>query len=200
MEESAPPLTNFIQQTEQSTCDSKRNDKQCLANAEVTHLKDIRQHLHQHPELSSAEWNTAQYVVDYVRAHSEPTEVYTNVGETGVVAVYDSKVDGAAILFRAELDALPIAETNSFSYKSVVDGVSHKCGHDGHCTTLLGLSRLLNRRAVKKGKVYLLFQPAEETGTGAESILRDEVYVRNVKPDYVFAFHNIPGSYFCSLS
>lgn len=139
------------------------------------------------------EWNTAQYVADYVREHSTPTEVYTNVGGTGVIAVYDSQVDGPAILFRAELDALPICETNNFAYKSVMEGVSHKCGHDGHCTTLLGLAQVLNLNTLKKGKVYLLWQPAEETGVGAESMLRDEVYVANIKPDFVFAFHNIPG-------
>lgn len=145
--------------------------------------------------MSSAESNTAQYVVDFIRKHSAPTEVYANVGQTGVIAVYESNVAGPAILFRAELDALPIEETNCFSYKSVFEGVSHKCGHDGHCTTLLGLSLVLQLRALKKGKVFLVFQPAEETGEGAESMMRDDVYKSNIKPDFVFAFHNIPGDY-----
>lgn len=170
-------------------------EKSCLINDEmIVNLTSIRHHIHQHPELSCAEWNTAQYVVDYIRGHSAPSEVFTNIGETGVIAVYDSKVVGPAILFRAELDALPITETNDFSYKSHVDGVSHKCGHDGHCTTLLGLCDVLNDHFLKKGKVYLLWQPAEETGVGAESMLSDDVYVANIKPDFVFAFHNIPGT------
>ena len=122
----------------------------------LANLISTRHHIHQHPELSSAEWNTAQYVVDYIYVHSKPSEVFTSIGGAGVIAVYDSKVDGPAILFRAELDALPIVETNGFSYKSHVDGVSHKCGHDGHCTTLLGLCDILSLNNLKKGKVVFI--------------------------------------------
>mmetsp|Transcript_16333 Transcript_16333/g.27327 ORF Transcript_16333/g.27327 Transcript_16333/m.27327 type:complete len:403 (+) Transcript_16333:84-1292(+) len=165
----------------------------CLPQEDVANLKNVRRHLHQNPELSSEEWVTAKYVADYVHMHSMPTEIYTTIGGTGVIVVYDSMVEGPAVLFRAELDALPIYEINDFSHKSNVKGVSHKCGHDGHCTTLLGLSVVLKQKPLKRGKVYLLFQPAEETGEGAERVLRDEVYQEKIKPDFVFAFHNIPG-------
>jgi amidohydrolase len=69
--------------------------------------------------------------------------------------------------------------------------VSHKCGHDGHLATVMGVARLVSQNKPKRGKVYLLFQPAEETGTGAQAMLEDPAF--NITPDYVFAYHNVPG-------
>jgi amidohydrolase len=179
----------------------------CLCAEEVARLAATRQQLHRHPELSGQETNTALFVQQYLLSpHHSPSgetppgtgtgtgvRVLSGVGGTGVVAVFDSGAPGPAVLFRAELDALPIEERNDFIHKSEVEGVSHKCGHDGHCATLLGLSGVLQRRPLLKGKVFLLFQPAEETGEGAEQVLQDAVYQANVTPDFVFAFHNIPG-------
>lgn len=95
-------------------------------------------------------------------------------------------------MFRAELDALPIMETNKFEHASKNAGVSHKCGHDGHAVILIGLGQLLAENPPKKGKVVLLFQPAEENGEGAKAILDDPKF-SEIKPDYIFALHNIPG-------
>ncbi|MCJ8166315.1 amidohydrolase [Pontibacter sp. E15-1] len=156
-------------------------------------LKQLRQSLHQYPELSGAEFKTAERIVSYLQAYN-PSKVYTGLGGTGVAAVFDGKVsEGPVVLFRAELDALPIAETNTFSYTSVQDGTGHKCGHDGHMAILAGLGSLLHTQQLQTGKVILLFQPAEETGAGAWAVLQDARFEKELRPDYVFALHNLPG-------
>jgi amidohydrolase len=90
------------------------------------------------------------------------------------------------------LDALPIQEENLFSHRSKTDNISHKCGHDGHMVILIGLAKWLKHNPNPKGVIYLLFQPAEETGEGAESILK-QPYFNDLHLDYVFALHNLPG-------
>ncbi len=95
-------------------------------------------------------------------------------------------------MFRSELDALPIQEINEFEYRSKTDGVSHKCGHDGHTTVLIGLAHKLSAQRPYMGKVILLFQPSEENGEGAEGVLQDDRFTA-LSPDLVFAFHNLPG-------
>ena len=112
--------------------------------------------------------------------------------QTGICAIYDSGVPGPVVLIRAELDALPIQETNSFDHRSAVPGVSHKCGHDGHMATLVAVAESLHARPIARGRVYLLFQPAEETGTGASAVLADRRFRALAPPDYVYAFHNVP--------
>lgn len=121
-----------------------------------------------------------------------PTEIIENVGGTGVIAIFDSAKPGKSVMFRAELDAVPIQETNDFAHASILVGISHKCGHDGHAASLVGLAKLLSIHKPKSGKVILLFQPAEETGEGANAILSDARFEK-LKPDYIFAYHNIPG-------
>lgn len=155
-------------------------------------LVTIRHSIHQHPELSDQETKTAEYVCQILNSQpSPPNELLRGIGGTGLIASYDSGVDGPAILFRAELDALPILEINEIAYKSCTPGVSHQCGHDGHMTTLLGLGMILASHKLNKGKVYLLFQPAEETGSGSAAMIADSRF-HSLPVDYVFAFHNIP--------
>jgi amidohydrolase len=155
-------------------------------------LVTIRHQIHQNPELSGKETQTADFVCDFLNNQSRPpSELLRDVGGTGIIATYDSGVDGPAVLFRAELDALPILEINDFAYKSCTPGVSHKCGHDGHMATLLGLGMVLASNKLKKGKIYLLFQPAEETGSGSAAMIGDSRFT-SFHVDYVFAFHNIP--------
>ncbi len=95
-------------------------------------------------------------------------------------------------MIRCELDGLPIAEENEVEYKSTNEGNGHKCGHDGHMAILCGLAQWLGEERPKKGKVYLLFQPAEETGQGAHWMLEDDKF-NDFNPDYIFALHNVPG-------
>jgi amidohydrolase len=163
---------------------------------EHTHTGDIssfRRHLHARPELSECERETAATIVKRLAA-TGPTEIIDGLGTmaTGICAIYDSGNPGPVVLIRAELDALPIQETNTFAHRSTVPGVSHKCGHDGHMATLVAVAEGLRDRPVERGRVYLLFQPAEETGTGASAVLEDPAFKALVPPDRVFAFHNVP--------
>ncbi len=121
-----------------------------------------------------------------------PTEIVTGIAGTGVVVTFDSGMEGPRMLFRCELDALPIVETGVDGYASVDAGVSHKCGHDGHMAMIAGLGEAFAARPLKRGVVHLLFQPAEETGTGAAAVLNEPAFDR-FTPDFAVAIHNMPG-------
>jgi len=154
-------------------------------------LVQLRKQLHQNPELSGKEHNTAKRIIEFVKEYN-PSEIISGIGGAGVAFVYEFEENGPTVAIRCELDALPIIEENTFEYKSDNYGVSHKCGHDGHMTIVAGLAEWLSVAEFKKGKVVLLFQPAEETGKGAAKVLEDERFL-NLDPDYVFALHNLPG-------
>ena len=153
----------------------------------------FRRKLHANPELSECEHATAAAIVERL-ASTNPSRIVQGLGgmQTGVLAIYDSGKPGPVILLRAELDALPIQERNSFAHRSTLPGVSHKCGHDGHMATLVAVAASLHKKPIAGGSVYLLFQPAEETGTGASAILDDARFRALDPPDYVYAFHNVP--------
>lgn len=155
----------------------------------VDQLSKFRKTLHQYPEVSNQEHKTAQRVVEFLKKYS-PSQLIEQVGGTGVIATFEGAQPGKHVLIRCELDALPIAEINDFEHKSTQAGVGHKCGHDGHMTMVAGLAPFL--QDLPRGKVSLLFQPAEETGEGALQMLNDEKF-EAVQPDYVFALHNLPG-------
>ena len=153
----------------------------------------FRRSLHAHPELSGREEETARRVVDRLSGCA-PARILTGLGSmrTGVCAVYTAAQPGPTVLVRCELDALPIQERNTFAHRSTVPGVSHKCGHDGHMATLAALAADLDANPIARGRVLLLFQPAEETGEGAAAVLRDPAFHALGAPDYVYAFHNVP--------
>ncbi len=156
----------------------------------------FRQHLHQHPELSNAETATAATVLNQFTEFAAD-EIYQGIGGTGIAFVFNGKLfndkqPGPTILLRCELDALPIQETNTFNHRSEHDGVSHKCGHDGHMAIITAVGEKLGRTRPQSGRVVLLFQPAEETGAGAIQVVEDSQFGL-IKPDYAFALHNIPG-------
>ena len=154
-------------------------------------LTKFRHELHAYPELSGHEEQTARRVIAYLQA-LKPDELLTNLGGHGIVATFDSGQAGPVLLLRSELDALPIGEINTFAHHSSNQGVSHKCGHDGHATILCGVAELLSRQRPTKGKVHLLFQPAEETGEGAAAVLADPKFAA-IKPDMGVSLHNFPG-------
>lgn len=160
-------------------------------NQRLESIIRFRKELHKNPELSGKETETAQRIVSFLEQYP-PDELQTNIGGTGILAIYKGSEQGKSILFRCELDALPIKETNSFEHKSIKNGISHKCGHDGHMAILCGLASELHHKRPEKGCVILLFQPAEENGSGAEKVANDEKF-KALKPDYVFALHNLPG-------
>jgi amidohydrolase len=147
--------------------------------------------LHRSPELSGMEKDTSARLASWLRA-CEPSGLVERLGGYGIVATFDSGLPGPALLFRAELDALPIAELEDVPHVSRNPGVSHKCGHDGHMSILAGLAMKLGKRPPGRGKVHLLFQPAEETGAGARAVLEDPRF-REFVPAMGFALHNLPG-------
>lgn len=161
-----------------------------LNSIQLNNLTQIRKTLHAHPEVSEYEFETQKRILSYLAETS--TASTQKVGYTGVLATFDSNLPGPTIMIRGDIDALPITEINTFEHKSTSAGVSHKCGHDGHTTILIGLAQLLSQQPITKGKVLLLFQPAEENGMGAAAVLADEEFKKETI-DYVFALHNLPG-------
>jgi amidohydrolase len=161
-----------------------------LNTAQLNNLTSFRKILHANPEVSEHEFETQKRIFKFLSA--ETRAQVKPVGNTGVLATFSSGHSGPTVMIRGDIDALPISEINTFDYKSTVQGVSHKCGHDGHTTILLGLAQLLSEQPIKSGKVLLLFQPAEENGMGAEAVLADATFNQE-KIDYVFALHNLPG-------
>ena len=151
----------------------------------------LRHELHQHPELSGQEINTAESILEFME-QSYPDHIERHVGGHGLILTYDSGKEGHHLMFRAELDALPIQEINDIAYKSRYPRRSHLCGHDGHMSIMAGLGLHYGHYRPAKGKVSLLFQPAEETGEGALEVIKSKAWARN-KPDYLFAMHNLPG-------
>lgn len=155
-------------------------------------LKEIRQYLHKHPELSGNEHNTAKYIIGKLEQSNADNIIKVQTCN-GVIAIFKSNIKHPTICFRADFDALPINEINELPYASINPNVSHKCGHDGHTTILLGLAEWINLNRKKINcNIILLFQPEEETGEGALKIVND-LTINNLNPDYLFGFHNIPG-------
>lgn len=154
-------------------------------------LKILRRDFHKnYAELSNLEFRTAQKIFDYLLENTEARII--KVGQTGVMAIFNGTKKGKTIMLRADTDALPISETNTFDHQSIDPNVSHKCGHDGHTTILLGVAELLTHNPIKKGNVILLWQPAEENGMGAKAVMEDKEF-NKLKIDQVFALHNLPG-------
>ncbi len=157
------------------------------------HLPEViqfRRHLHQNPELSNHEKETSGFIFEKVKL-CDPDEII-RFDNYGLAIIYKGEKPGKCLLIRGDMDALPIQEINEVEYKSNKEGVSHKCGHDGHSAILYGLAKQYASQRPQKGDVILLFQPAEETGDGAKGILEDEKF-NKLQPDFTVALHNLPG-------
>ncbi|MEQ8548643.1 MAG: amidohydrolase [Cyclobacteriaceae bacterium] len=148
----------------------------------------IRHYLHQNPEISGQEKNTSNYIKACLEKY--PPDELVSFDNLGFLATYGNS-EGQKTMIRGDFDALPIHEVGFQPYRSMVDGVSHMCGHDGHTAILLGLAMHLHNQPPQKGTIGLLFQPSEENGAGAKGIMADPKFV--FKPDQVIALHNIPG-------
>ena len=162
-----------------------------LGNADIAELTDWRRELHRHPELSGEEADTARRVEAALRA-TGPDRIVTGLGGHGVAALYEGAEPGPRVLLRCELDALPIEELSEAPHRSTVPGKGHLCGHDGHMAMLAATARLLGRSRPARGSVVLMFQPAEEDGSGATKVVADPAFAE-LQPDYAFAIHNMPG-------
>jgi len=159
-----------------------------MEEAEIAALKRLRQELHAYPELSTQEFQTQKRLIDFLTKYEVDARP---IGGTGVVCVFNGEESGKTVLLRSDTDALPIQEINDFDHASRNEGVSHKCGHDGHATIMAGVAIAMAKEPPRKGTVVLVFQPAEENGKGAQAVLDDPAF--NFRPDFVYALHNLPG-------
>jgi amidohydrolase len=162
-----------------------------LSEADLTELTALRRRLHERPELSGEERETARAVALRLRETS-PDRLIENLGGHGVAAIYQGVEPGPTLMFRAELDGLPIEELSDAPHRSQSRGKGHLCGHDGHMATLIALALGFARRRPKRGRAVLLFQPAEENGAGAQAVLADPRFAE-IAPDLAFAWHTMPG-------
>ncbi len=161
-----------------------------------SHLEQVislRHTLHQYPELSMQETETMKTLQDFLRDNTS-LEIHKREGwfyalKKSSVPLKNSGNNPKPIAFRADMDALPIPETIRLSYASEHCGISHKCGHDGHCAALCGLALELSGRDLDRD-IYLIFQPGEEIGTGAQRCVE---LIREKGITEIYAFHNLGG-------
>jgi hippurate hydrolase len=158
--------------------------------AQAAGMAAIRRDIHAHPELSFQERRTADLVAARLTEWGIP--VHRGLGGTGVVGIIQQGASKRAIGLRADMDALPLQEGNTFAHASRHDGKMHACGHDGHTAMLLAAAQHLARQRSFDGTVYLIFQPAEEGGAGANEMIKDGLFEK-FPMQAVFGMHNWPG-------
>jgi amidohydrolase len=172
----------------------------CNLDGMLPDLEALYKHVHSHPELSMQETRTADLAADRLRAAGY--DVTARVGKTGVVGLLRNG-DGPTVMLRADLDALPIQEATGLPYASKATAtdregktvpVSHMCGHDMHVTWLAGATKLMaEARTSWRGTLMAVFQPAEETGEGAQAMIDDGLFKRFPKPDVILGQHVMVG-------
>ncbi|WP_074410391.1 M20 metallopeptidase family protein [Aquimarina megaterium] len=156
-------------------------------------LVEIRRDLHMHPELSKQEKRTSKIVAEYLEKLG--IEVKTNIGGNGVVGILKGDKEGRNIAWRADMDAIKTNEPDVVDFKSKNEGVRHICGHDVHTTIGLGIATVLSQQKEDlEGTVYFIFQPAEETFTGAKDMIEDGLF-DIIKPDEVYGLHIGPETF-----
>jgi len=154
-------------------------------------MKEWRQHLHATPELGFDCYQTAAFVAERLRDFGVD-EIHQGIATTGIVAIINGQQSGPTIGLRADMDGLPITEISDQPYKSQNPGKMHACGHDGHTTMLLGAARYLAETRNFKGRVALIFQPAEEGGAGGQ-VMCDEGIMDRFDIAQVYGVHNAPN-------
>ena len=153
-------------------------------------LIDWRQDLHMNPQIGFEEEYASKKVASLLKDFG--LEVHRGIAKTGVVGVLKKGSGNKGIGIRADMDALPIQETNTFNYKSKIENRMHACGHDGHTTMLLGAAKHLAEHGNFDGTVYFIFQPDEENCFGAKTMIEEGLFTK-FAIDEVYAMHNIPG-------
>ena len=154
-------------------------------------MAEWRRWLHRNPELSFDCHRTAAFVADRLRAFGVD-EIHEGIAKTGIVAIVNGQRPGPTVGLRADMDALPIRETTGVDYASETDGRMHACGHDGHTAMLLGAAKYLAETRNFRGRVALIFQPAEEDGGGGNVMVQEGIMDRFDIAE-VYALHNAPN-------
>ena len=153
-------------------------------------LTVIRRDIHAHPELGFEENRTSDIVAEKLAEYG--CEVHRGLGKTGVVGTLRVGNSTRSVGLRADMDALPILEANTFGYRSTYEGKMHACGHDGHTTMLLGAARYLAETMNFDGQVHFIFHPAEEGIGGAKAMIEDGLF-EQFPCDVIFGMHNRPN-------
>ncbi|PXW24472.1 M20 aminoacylase family protein [Paraburkholderia caballeronis] len=153
-------------------------------------IQTLRRTIHAHPELRYEEAETSELVASKLTEWG--IDVFRGLGKTGVVGVLKRGDGNRSVGLRADMDALPIQELNTFDHRSRNEGRMHACGHDGHTAMLLGAARHLAKHGQFNGTIVFIFQPAEEGGAGAKAMIEDGLFER-FPVDAVFGIHNWPG-------
>jgi hippurate hydrolase len=153
-------------------------------------IQGLRRTIHAHPELRYEETQTSDLVA--AKLTEWGIEVHRGMGKTGVVGVLKRGTGKRMVGLRADMDALPIQELNTFDHRSRNEGKMHACGHDGHTAMLLGAAQYLARHGQFDGTIVFIFQPAEEGGAGAKAMIEDGLF-KQFPVDAVFGIHNWPG-------
>ncbi len=149
-----------------------------------------RHDFHSYPELNFDVNLTSNKISDLLNSFN--IKVHNNIGKTGLVGILKKGNSNKSIAIRADMDALPVNEINTFDYKSKIDGKMHACGHDGHITMALGAAKHLAEKEDFDGTVYFVFQPDEEQTQGAQAMIDDGLFSK-FSIDEIYAFHNMPG-------
>jgi amidohydrolase len=166
---------------------------QQLSKEYLPEIIAIRRHLHAHPEISFEEYNTSESIAFKLKEFQIPFK--QGIVKTGIVALIEGKNPSKkTIALRADMDALPITETNDCEYRSVNIGLMHACGHDVHSASLLGTAKILNQMKDQfEGTVKLIFQPGEEKLPGGASLMIKEGVLENPAPQKIFGQHVFPS-------
>ena len=161
--------------------------------ADAAAIAAVRRDIHAHPELCFQEERTADVIAAQLTEWGIP--IHRGLGKTGVVGIVHGRDGGAcgrAVGLRADIDALPMQEFNTFAHASKHAGRMHACGHDGHTAMLLAAAKYFSKHRDFDGTVYLIFQPAEEGGGGAREMIKDGLF-EQFPMQAVFGMHNWPG-------
>jgi amidohydrolase len=158
--------------------------------ADAAAVAAIRRDIHAHPELCFQEQRTADVIAKALTDWGIP--IHRGMGKTGVVGIVKNGTSTRALGLRADIDALPMTEHNTFEHASKHQGKMHACGHDGHTAMLLAAAKHLSKHRNFDGTVYLVFQPAEEGGGGAREMMRDGLFDK-FPMEAIFGIHNWPG-------
>ncbi|MBO9619974.1 MAG: amidohydrolase [Niabella sp.] len=165
---------------------------QTLAKQFAPEFIKVRQHLHQHPELSYQEFETSAYIQEQLSRLHIPFEIKAKTGVIGLLK--GRNPESRTLALRADIDALPIEELNTVAYRSVNNNVMHACGHDVHSACLLGAAKILAATKEEwEGTIKLIFQPGEEKNPGGASLLIGEGVLENPAPAAIFGLHVHPG-------